>query len=412
MKILFSPDAAVASPSGGTETTVDTSKPSTEAPKLDTHREASTEDPFQELDRVMGDPKKPDKAAPTDAKADQDKEVKADEKPGDKKVEPDKNDPRDKDGKVILTGPKALREQLEKKATELATVAKERDALKKQVQQFESKAPNDTKITEHIATLKKELDDTKQQLRAARREVSPEFKEKFEEPYNQAAGYAKSIVESLSVTQEDGTVRQGTWDDFRALYNQPLGKAFQIAKQMFGDAAPMITQQISELHKMAAQREVASKKEAEAWDRTEKENITRQNAEAEQRTAVWAKVNEDVLEKHPDFNEVPDDKELNELRSKSYQLIDMAFSNELRSTMTPTQKITLDAQIRHRAANYPSQRLLNARLTHELTELKAKIEELQTQGPTKPKKAGGGDAKGSTQPKGLMEDLEESMAGG
>src|SRR5882724_5262024 len=107
--------------------------------------------------------------------------------------------------------------------------------LQAKIADAEARGKDVTVLTERLANLEKERDGLRGELRAAKQEVSDDFKEKWDKPFNQGAAYAKSVVEQMAITAEDGTQRAATWNDFIALYHMPLNKAAQSARQMFGE---------------------------------------------------------------------------------------------------------------------------------------------------------------------------------
>lgn len=406
MRILHMPDApagaaAVAEPKAAPAATPPADKGSATTQNTSGHDgsmwdELDSQSTVKPKEKAAADPK--DKKP--DAEPDKDKS---------KQAEPKVDDPN-KDAKTVIeSGPRALRKRLEE-------VEKQRDELKRQFEEvgtklktFESKSPEQGKLAEQIAAITKERDEAKEQLRIAKREHSPDFLEKYDKPFNLAAGRAEAFVKRLTVTGEDGTTRPGTFDDIRALRQMPPNKAYEVAEQYFGKAAGAVMQHVFELDRLISDREFGLKEEKDYWEKHDRESAAKANAEKEFTKQVWSKINDDLIEKHEEWREIPDDKEYNELRTKSYSLVDQAFDEEKRASLTPQQAIVLDANIRHRAANFPAMKLRYERTAAELKEARARIEELENTGPGKTKKPGGGDA-GKT-PESMWDDLDKSMAG-
>lgn len=244
---------------------------------------------------------------------------------------PKKDDKPPKEDRTAES-PKALREQLAKITGELKTRTEGMTALEKKIADYESKGKDTTALVDRLSAIEKERDDARAELRALKQEASPEFKDKYEKPFNSAVTYARNLIEQLQVgefaEQEDGTrawkaARPATWDDFCNLYSMPLAKASQAARQMFGDDSQAVIAQLQDLHRRAFERDEALKEEKARWKETE----SKQQAEDARRRELWAQATDKALkqlkEKYPSrYGELPEDKEGNEFLTEGMNMLE------------------------------------------------------------------------------------------
>jgi len=286
--------------------------------------------------------------------------------------------------------PKWFREQHEKAQKELSASQQRIADMERRIAEAEAKGKDTTALSERLANLEKENDSLKGELRAAKQEVSPDFKEKWDKPFDQASAFAQQIVEGMEVATAEGASRAAKWDDFVALYHMPINKAAQQARQMFGDDAPLVIQQLTELHKLDYQRSTALAEEKLKW----KENSTKEEAQKVQYEKGFQSMRS-IAEKHlaentPEYQDAPGDdaKEARELRQQGYAVFDAR-------PQTIQEAAIKAADIRHKVAAFaPLVRERNL-LKEQLKEAQAQIEELRGNGPTKGSKTtsttGGGE---------------------
>ena len=328
------------------------------APKADAQAAPSLADSFDALDSKV-------KAA-SPPKATEKKPDKPPEEQG-KEGQPtvDKTDRKAKD-------PKELRTAYERAERELGDTRTERDSLRKKIEDFERKGRDTTVLSEQLAVKEKELASTRAELRAMKQEASPEFKDKYDKPFNTAAEFAKRQIEQLTVTDAEGQPeRRATWEDFAALYQMPYSAAIARAKEKFGDAASVVVQHMSDLQKLDYQRSVALKEERDHASERQKADDAKRIQETEAIQHMYIKVNEELAEKHPEWYQPdPEDKEGNELLSQGLALVD-------HQPATWQEKVIRDSNIRLKAAAFPRMVLRVQRLQNELAELKNKLGEYE-----------------------------------
>lgn len=306
------------------------------------------------------------------------------------------------------SGPKALREQYEKTQGELKESRSRIAEMEKRIADAEARGKDSTVMAQRLADMEKEREQLKADLRAIRHEQDPEFKDKFDKPFNQAAEYAKREVEQLQVLDENGDpARNATWEDFAQLYSLPKGKAVAMAKTMFGDQAGIVISHMTDLQRMAFQKESALQEERANFQKREQEQQAKQAQEREAVGKMWADVNKDIADRHPEWYQPdPEDQEGNDLLQEGYRLVDSAFGN--RNAMTLQQRVLLDANIRHRAAAFTRAQHQLGRAKERIAELEARIAEMEGGEPGEVQNPGGEQpASGETNWK---DDLRKSLA--
>ena len=342
-------------------------------------------DPFEDFDRKLTEQFdiKPEVKPPATPEAGKTPEPKPGEKPK-PEVKPAAKPPE-------AGGPKQLREQYESTKAERDALAIKVADFEKRIADAESKGKDTTALAEKLAKAESRQAEMEAELRAARQEVSPEFKQKYDEPFNRAAEYAKRDIEQLVVIDEDeGTQRAATWEDFIGIYRLPKGKAIMEARRLFGpEQAQIAMGHLADLQRLDYQRNAALEQEKATWAERETSRVAAAAQEREATQQMWKKVNDDIKAKRPEwFGEDPEDEEGNKLLAEGYRLVDTAFSN--REALTPQQRVTVDAQVRNRAAAFPRTVMRLRKANAEISELKAKLAEYEASAPGETRNPGGG----------------------
>lgn len=338
--------------------------------------------------------------------------AKAKETPKDAKVEPAKDPVKEpvkaevpKDERKIGEGPKALREQLEKVSGELKTKTDAIAAMEKRIADADAKGKDTTVLTERLATLEKQLEERTSELRAAKQEVTPEFVEKYDKPLNTAYTRAVNTFKQLEVSETDGAgekrTRAATEDDLKALFHMPYNKMIPMVKAAFGDSSEVVVRQIEKLHELAENRKTAYDEEKAQWGEREKMRVAERSKHEEFVNKTWAQVNKDIAEKHPEWYQPdPEDAEDSKLLQEGYALVDA-------EPATMEKKIVHDANVRNRAAAFSRMVYRVQKRDARIAELEAQVAEMKASDPGDVHRKGG-DA--PSQPKGMMDDLRETMA--
>lgn len=372
------------------------------------------DNPFQSLDDKTV--KKPDEpATPPAEKPDEKKPEPAAAKKDDaaKTPPPAKDDKKDKAAAppAAKPVPKELKAHNEQLLKELREERSAKSELEKQIQAAKAAGESTAKLSQELAQSKKDIERLKGELGAAKFSVSDDFKRNHQMPWERAVKRIQGQIEQLQVVvgknEETGefSYRPAAWKDFYEAYHLPTGQALARIRELFGDNAPVVNQFLFELQQKAQSYQDAQEDERQGWEKRQQEMETTKIREQEAIAEMWEKVNSDIATKHPEwFGEDPDDTEGNELLKEGYQLVDSAYSNQ---SLTPQQKVLLDAHIRHRAAAFNRDQHRIARLTSRITELEEKLGGKKASAPGAIRKEGGESAV-PTQ-KGILEELDSSL---
>jgi hypothetical protein len=335
----------------------------TATPAAPTAPAAVESNPFDALDARIGfepkaepkpparEPATPEPEEPTEVA---DPEVAETEEP---QVKPDTNKPAPIKAKT--EGGK-LRENLERQSARVKE-------LEAKIAEKEKAGGDSTALTERLAAVEKERDDARQEAAMARQEKSPQFIEKWEKPFADAAESAKDLIGQFVVSTPEGE-RPANWEkDFGSIYNLPYPAAKARALEMFGDEAPMVMNEWNKLHQL---EKTASK----AWESEKAGFADRQKAQAaeqakwqEARKAGYAAGTDGWVKKFPDrYGEDPNDKDGNDLFKRGLAAVDAA-------PKTFQEEVAKNTRVRLAAAAEPRYLRKIATLTKELTEAKAKI---------------------------------------
>jgi hypothetical protein len=316
----------------------------------------------------------PAKAAPTD-------EPKPDEPPaeGDKGTAPAKEGesreagPKTK-GKVspwkLVDEHKAARLKAESEASELRKLIKDEATAKAEAE----------RLTRAEARAK-ELED---HLRFIDYQNHPEFKEKFQKPYDDAWNRVMKRLSGVGVTNADGSKRPVEVKDILELGQLPADIVIEQAEAKFGKLGSWVAERIEDLKQLSeakidaldkAKKEGAEKaqRDAQDWERGQKE-LT------EFLGTTWRKASEEI-ESHSKygkyFKPVEGDEEFNTRLQKGTELVDKALSESPADpSLTPQQReaiVKRHAAMRQRARAFGPMQLTIERQAAELERLKTEL---------------------------------------
>ena len=287
-------------------------------------------------------------------------------------------------------GPKQLREELDRVKAERDAHSQKLASYEKLISVAEAKGKDTAALSERAAALEKQIAERDAELRALKQEASPEFKSKYEAPFAEAAEYAREVVGQLVVTSEDDvgnkTTRPATWDDFAALYNQPYSKSIEQATAMFGPAAQVVINHLTELHRLDNVRARALKSERENAAARMKEEDGKRVQSQEAAAAAMAKLHAELPQKYEAYRDPPEDKELADARAEQFA----QFDEEPKS---PQQAMLKWAHIRQRWAAHKPLLMQNARLKAKIAQLESDLAGKTTKEPD-PGRHPGGSATG------------------
>lgn len=319
------------------------------------------------------------------------------EKPPEKPVEQEKPEEPDKPAEEPAAE--------EPKKSNIRQLGKAYDALKKErdevfqpkIQSLESKVKEYERTVEQLKTQQPDIKPFQEKLAAiekenqALREVvrfsdfrqSPEFKEKYEQPYNEAWAKAVTEVTQLTMETEDGAARKATPNDLLALANAPLDQLDELANKWFPRSAARVIRHVEKIRDLAEAQDKAleeAKKGATDFQTKRAGEMQKANQAFKQ---AYDNVVGDLAKKYPKWF-APDetDPKGNEILKKGFDYADTVFSPN-GTQLTPEQKAARLAVIRAKAANHDRLASRLKATMAERDELRAKLAEYeQTEPPT------------------------------
>lgn len=286
--------------------------------------------------------------------------------------------------------PKELRERLKQLKAENQSYPSKIKAMEDKIKFLESKGIDSTALTTRLAALEKERDAAHAELRAARQEASPEFKERYDKPFNMAAERAKKQISELTVVAnaDTGETRPATWQDFAALYSLPVGKAIEQATALFGPAANFVLQQREKLLDMAQARDAALEEERAQFKERSAKEIAEQALKREGVGKMWEETNKRLAETIDDYKPDATDAEASEARQHALSVFDAPINSANQDDFVK-QKVLKDAHIRQRVGAYAVQKLQISRLKAEKEALQKQVDELKGTAPGGVQRPGG-----------------------
>jgi hypothetical protein len=210
---------------------------------------------------------------------------------------------------------------------------------------------------------------------------NPDYQKQYEKPLVDAYKSAYAAMQELTVTEEDGSERQATPEDFNRLLTVNRKEASKFAHAWFAEAAPDVIALRNKVLEQTKSREEASK--------SFRENIAKRREEQQQQMAVnhrrqqelWKATLTKTEERLPQFFK-PDDKdpEGTKLLEKGLRAYDAAIDPS--APFTPEQRITLSAALRFKAGAFDRvvTQLKNAET--QVSELKKKLAVLEDSEPS------------------------------
>jgi hypothetical protein len=295
----------------------------------------------------------------------------------------------------------------------LATAEKELLAAKSAVVPENDRKSYDDRITKAEARAK-ELEQHMQYVDYSKTE---EFKTKYVAPYEKA--WANAMGELKEITISDpatGNERAVTPNDLLDLVNLPLGKAREIADEVFGkfsDDVMAHRKEIQNLYK--AQTQALEDAKTNGAERVKQAH----EAQARQTTEVnkfigetWTKENESAA-KDPTYGQFftphEGDENWNKRLAKGFELVDRAFAeNPMDPKLKPEERaavIRRHAAIRNRAASWGAIRGENEALTAKIAAMEKELSEYKGSEPG----AGGGKSGANGAP--IQGDAKSQMFG-
>jgi hypothetical protein len=269
---------------------------------------------------------------------------------------------------------------------ELETKNRAQAELEAKIRDYEAKGKDTTALVEQMKARDEAIEKLQGELRAVKHESAPEFKAKFDKPFNDAAALAEQDVKSMQVLNSEGVVvRAGTFEDLNRLwltYKESPAKGIAEARALFGDDAQIVTDHLKELRRLDYVRNNALAEEREQWKQKDEAERAQAATNRENISRMQKQVEKELAESVPEYHDPPEDKEASKLRSVAYQIFDT-------KPQTFQQHVIKQAHIRHAFAALGPTKLKLLRAEAERDTLKAKVEELEGKTPGGGKRGGG-----------------------
>lgn len=285
--------------------------------------------------------------------------------------------------------PPQLRAELDRVKGELATATQSRAELERRIAEAEARGKDTEALRTQLENEKQDRLKLLAELRALKQEASPEFKAKFDKPFEDASALAEQDIKSMQVLGEDGiAVRPGTFNDLKQLwltYKESPAAGIAQARKMFGDDYPIVTDHLKELRRLDYTRNQALAEERKNFQANQEKEQAEAITQREQIGTLWKQTNQELADTVEEYHDAPDDKELNDLRKKGYDLFDA-------KPATVQQRVLRDAHVRQIVAAFGPMKLKLLRKDQENAKLKAEIEELRGTKPSGGKRVGGEQA--------------------
>lgn len=265
---------------------------------------------------------------------------------------------------------------------------RERELSELRVKAESSKKTPDPVILEENKTLKKRLEEVETELRYVDFTKSQEFRDKFEKPYQDAYDDAIEEVKEFQVLTPDGGVRPATAQDFQRILQADTTEVRKLASDLFGESANDVLVMRRRLIEMNRNAQREAKRYREEAGKREQEKAIKAAEQQEGLKKLWESHSAAIAEKYPDyFAHIEGDDEYNKELDAGYATVDKAQDPKI----PVTEKVERLAALRHRAAAFRAQVLVNRRLKARVAELEEVVKGYEESAP----KAGKGGSEAS-----------------
>ncbi len=283
--------------------------------------------------------------------------------------------------------------------------------LESEIVELRKMVPNEAARKAEVAEMEQtraRIKDLENEIRYVNYAKSPEFKEKYEKPYQQAWQKAMKDLKGLTIENPDtGESRQLVADDILDLVNlDDLRSAKLKAREMVGEdfASDLMAHRnkIKELFESQKEALDAARTNGEERNKQAMDQWTAANETLNKQVGeTWTKANDTFIrdEKYGKyFTPVEGDQEGNQKLAKGYELVDRAFKeNPMDPRLTPEQRESIvkrHAAVRHRAAAFGRLVALNEHAKNRIAELESELAKFNGSVPS----AAGGTAAKATVP--------------
>lgn len=280
--------------------------------------------------------------------------------------------------------------------------------------------PNEAVRKQEVAELeaaRKELKEYQDEIRYVNYAKSPEFKEKYQKPYEQAWAKAMSELKEITVEDVNGDQRAVTATDMLELVNAPLGKAREMAETMFGSSANDVMIHRKEIKNLfeaqASALEEARTKGAEREKSMQEQTRSQTEAIHRQIADHWEKAKSAALEDENIgrfLKPIEGNQDHNHRLVKATELVERALKESpLDPRLQPEERASIvkrHAALRNRAVAYGPLLHENKTLTARISELESKLKQYEA---STPSTAGGQPANGSEAAPGSRDGMMQRL---
>lgn len=296
--------------------------------------------------------------------------------------------------------PQWFRTHYDKAKNEVKTLRAELEKVKAAPPTAED--PEKGQIKETLAQREKRLSELEDEIRFVDYTKSNEYKTRYHEPYVAAWQNAVAEISSLTVKNADGTERAATAKDFEALMSIPNSNdALRAAGELFGDPAKAsfaLTQMGTVKQHIRTAQQAIHEFRTKGTERIKQQEADRERA-GQEATKRWRQTTEEMIDGNPEIYQPEDgDEEGNTLLTKGFERADAAFGGMItgddgkKRPPTPEEMITINAEIRNKAAAFDRLQHRYTKNLSRIAELEQQIAEYEKSGP------GGGSPPGGERP--------------
>lgn len=311
----------------------------------------------------------------------------------------DANKQAPKDGKVSDIDPKTGKSKKANPWKLYDTEKQARASAEAEVQRLKSSVVPEqerTAIMERVTKAEARAKELEDHIRFVSYEKSTEFKDQYQAPYEAAWKRATSELSEIAIVDPISQQQRAvTSQDILELVNLPLGKAREVADEVFGKFADDVMAHRKEIRGLFEKQNQAldeAKKNGGQRDQQNREAFQRRTAEVSgfvQKT--WKEANDEFL-KDPVNGEyfkpktvkegqqpTPEESEWNEALERGFKLVDEAWgSNAMAPNLKPEERqaiIKKNAAVRNRAAAFGPLKRLAKRLESKIAKLEKDLEQ-------------------------------------
>jgi len=268
------------------------------------------------------------------------------------------------------------------------------------------------------ANLEKEQQRLAAELYARDYELSPEFKEKYE---NKAIAVFKDMdveLKGMMVNGEDGNQRQATRADFNKVVTAAYTSkslAIKTAKELFNeDDAQVVIDGARQLANIQREGQAAIEAKRTGYQSEREQQQQRFQQESEQARQSFTQYDGMLAQKFPQyFAPIEGNEAYNKALEEGLKYVDE--TTQALNNLTPAARVQQTALLRRFAAVFPASQVIIKQKNEEIAALQAQIAQLRGTDPGELGQGGGGGGGEQTEAggtDGLANEIENMMKNG